>query len=531
MQAVRGFSQIAAQKQQLGFLQRQQVDRQAEDLAGAKPDRPDQGPPLAKPAGVKDSPSSIPQGTAIGQLLPNSCKETCKETLEIDADHAVRCQLQRTAVNSPPAPTSSMAADSHLQLPQPEGQSQQLAGSHVKITEQSMSAQPSRPVLNDGCIQQPASTHDAEPDAKVRQGSQRSASSLTVPSSQSRSLPASRTFKKRAAPQPDTIACKQASEHCRTADVLPSVGLLAQGQDGRSMPANTHGATARAAKRAKQAVASTDDADGFVKATPQHRASKAPAGTLTGAARPAGKAHAAGKASPATVVSQPRDNPAGSSPQARQSQHEPVSRRSLRPRQAHTTAVVDSSSEHDSHISNFADESSDADSAAELRAGAARHARVNKAGINVSKVACASKRQISASAGRKTGRQHVSSTDEEEDTALPETAVCDSEADGVGTDEVLGESSEEEVARPGKAARLPAKNAVQKRTSAQQAKQAAARPGRGGRAGAAGTGRGGYRRTATRQNFVRSNLKASCMTHGCEMHCTLHGSVTGLPGL
>jgi len=252
MQAVRGFSQIAAQKQQLGFLQRQQVDRQAEDLAGAKPDRPDQGPQLAKPAGVKDSPSSIPQGTAIGQLLPNSCKETCKETLEIDADHAVRCQLQRTAVNSPPAPTSSMAADSHLQLPQPEGQSQQLAGSHVKITEQSMSAQPSRPVLNDGCIQQPASTHDAEPDAKVRQGSQRSASSLTVPSSQSRSLPASRTFKKRAAPQPDTIACKQASEPSKPADLLQSESQLAQGQDERSMPANTHGATARAPKRAKQ---------------------------------------------------------------------------------------------------------------------------------------------------------------------------------------------------------------------------------------------------------------------------------------
>ncbi len=213
--------------------------------------------------------------------------------------------------------------------------------------------------------------------------------------------------------------------------------------------------------------------------------------------------------------SQLRDNPAGSSAEAQQSQHEPVSRRSLRPRQAHTTAVVDSSSEHDSNISNFADDSSDADSAAELRKGASRRERVNKAGMNASKVVCLSKRQTSASAGGKARRQHVSSTDEEADTALPETAVCDSEADDGGTDEVLGESSEEEFARPGNAARLPAKNGFPKRASAQQAKQAAAAPGRGGRAGAAGTGRGGYRRTATRQNFVRSNLKASRFTHRC----------------
>ncbi len=530
MQAARGFSQIAAQKQHLGFRQRQQVGRQAEDLAGAKPDRPDQGPQLAQPAAATNSPSGIPQGTATGQLLPNSCKETCKETFEAGTVTAVRCQLQRTAVNSPPAASSSMAADSQLQVPQPEGQSQQLAGSLVKPAEQSTLAQPSRPVLNVGCVRQPVRTCDAERDARVQQGYQRSGSMLAEPGSQSKSLPVSRTLRKRAAPQPDAIACKQAGQP--SADVPQSVSQVAQGQDGRTMAANTHGATARAAKRAKQAVASTDDADGFVKATPQHRASKAPAGTLTGAARPAGKAHAAGKARPAAaVVRQPRDNPAGSSTEAQQSQHEPVSRRSLRPRRVQNTAVVDSSSEHDSHISSFSDESSDADSAAELRAGAARHARIEKAGLNASRVARARKRQISVSAGRKAGRQHVSSTDEEEDTALMETAVCDSEADDGGTDEVLGESSEEEVARSGKAARLPAKNGFQERTSAQQAKQAAARPGRGGRAGAAGTGRGGYRRTATRQNFVRSNLKASCMTHGCEMHCTLHGSVTGLPGL
>ena len=514
MQAVRGFSQIAAQKQQLGFLPKQQVERHAEDLAGAKPDRPDQGPQLAQPAAATNSPSGALQGTSTGQLLPNSCKETCKETLEAGTGTAVRCQLQHTAVNSPPAASSSMAADSHSQPPQPEGQSQQLACAHVKTIEQSILAQPSRPVLNDGCVQQPVRTCDAEQDAKVQQGSQRRGSRLTVPSSQSRSLPVSRTLKKRAAPQPDTIACKQANEPSKPADLLQSVGQLAQGQDGRTMPANTHGATARAPKRAKQAVASNDDAGGLVRAVPQHRARKAPARALTGAARPAGKAHAAGKASPAAaVVSQPRDNPAGSSAEAQQPQHEPVSRRSLRPRQAHTTAVVNSSTEHDSNISNFADESSDADSAAGLRAGAARHARVDKAGMNASKVACASKRQISASAGRKARRQHVSSTDEEEDTALMETAVCDSEADDGGTDEVLGESSEEEAARSGKAARLPAKNGFRKRASAQQTKQAAARPGRGGRGGAAGTGRGGYRRTATRQNFVRSNLKASCMTH------------------
>ena len=533
MQAVRGFSQIAAQKQQPGFLQKQQIERRAESMAGAHLDQPDQRPQLAKPAAATnslDSPSGVLQGTSTGQLLPNSCQETCQETLEADAGPALHCQPQHTAVSSPPAPSSSMAADSHLQLPQPEGESQQLAGSHIKTTEQSTSVQPSRPMLNDWCIQQPASTHDAEQDAKVQQKSQRSGSRLAEPSRQSRSLPVSRTLKKRAAPQPDTIACKQAGEPCRTADFPQSVNKLAQGQDGRTMPANTHGVTARAAKRAKQAVASTDDADGFVKAMPQHRASKAPAQALTRASRPAGKAHAAGKASPAAaVVSQPR---AGSSEEAQQSQHEPVSRRSLRPRQAHTTAVVDSSSEHDSNISNFADESSDADSAAELRADASGHESADKAGLNACKVARARKRQISASAGRKARRQHLSSTDEEEDIALMETAVCDSGADAVGTDEVLGESSEEELARSGKAARLPAKNGFQKRTGGQQAKQAAAGPGRGGRGGAAGTGQGGYKRTATRQNFVRSNLKASCITHGCRMHCTrLHECEPGPLGL
>ena len=516
MQAVRGFSQIAAQKQQLGF---QQVDRHAEDLAGAKPDRPDQGPQLAQPAAATNSPSGALQGTSTGQLLPNSCKKTCKETFEAGTGTAVRCWLQHTAVNSPAAPSSLMAANSHLQLPQPDGQSQQLASSRVKPAEQSISAQPSRPVLNDGCIQQPASTHDAEHDAKVRQGFPRSGSRLAEPSSQSRSLPVSRTLKKRAAPQPDTIACKQANEISKSADIPQSVSQLAQGQDGRTMPAKTHGATARA----KQAVASTDDADGLVRAMPQQRASKAPARALTCASRPAGKAHAARKASPAAaVVSQARDNPAGSSAEAQQSQREPVSRRSLRSRQAHTTAAVNSSSEHDSNISNFADESSDADSAAELRAGASRRERADKAGMTASKVACASKRQISASVGRKASRQHVSSTDEEaEDTALLETAVCDSEADDGGTDEVLRESSEDDVARSGKTARLPAQNGVQMSTGGQQAKQAAARPGRGGRGGAAGTGRGGYRRTATRQNFVRSNLKASCIKYGCKTRCAM----------
>ena len=512
MQAVRGFSQIAAQKQQLGFLQKQQAERHAEGTAGAKHDQPEQ-PQLAQPAAATHIPSGVPQGTATGQLLPNSCKETCKATPEADAGTAVRCQLQRTAVNSPPAPSSSMAADSHLQLPQREGQSQQLAGSYVKSTEQSMSAQPSRPVLNDGYMQQPVRTCDAEHDTRVQQGSLRSTSRLAEPSSQSRSLAVSRTLKRRAAPQSDGNACKQTGESSKSAEVLQSVSQLAQGQYGRTMPANTHGATARATKRAKQA-SGNDDADRPVRAVAQHRASKAPAGTLPGAARPAGKAHAAGKASPAAaVVRQPR---AGSSAEARQFQQEPVSCRSLRPRQARTTAVVDSSSEHDSDNNFFVDESSDVDSAAELRAGASRHDGVNKAGMKACKVACASTRQISASAGRKTKRQQVSSTDEDEDTALPETAVCDSEADDGGTDEVLGESSEEELARPSKTARLPAKNGFRKRTGGQQAKQAAAGPRKGGRAGAVGTGRGGYRRTATRQNFVRSNLKASCITHAAK---------------
>ncbi len=228
MQAVRGFSQIAAQKQQPGFAQRQQVERQAENMAGAHHDRPDQ-PHLAQPAAATnspDSPSGALQGTSTGQLLPNSCKETCKETVETDVGTAGRCQLQRTAVSSPPAASSSMAADSQLQLPQPDGQSQPLAGSHVKTTEQSMSAHTSRPVLNDGCTQQPVRTCDAEHDAKVQRGSQRSGSRLAEPSSQGRSLPASRTLKKRAAPQPDTIACKQASEPSKPADLLQSESQL-----------------------------------------------------------------------------------------------------------------------------------------------------------------------------------------------------------------------------------------------------------------------------------------------------------------
>jgi len=75
MQAVRGFSQIAAQKQQPGFLQKQQVKRHTEGTAGAEHDRPDK-PQLAQPAAAEDSPSGIPQGTLTGQLLPNSCKET-----------------------------------------------------------------------------------------------------------------------------------------------------------------------------------------------------------------------------------------------------------------------------------------------------------------------------------------------------------------------------------------------------------------------------------------------------------------------
>ena len=525
MQTVRGFSQIAAQKQQLGFLQEQPCERRAEDSAGAQYDQPDQ-PQLAQPAAATDSnnsPSGVLQGSSTGQLLPNSCNKT----READAGTAVRCQLQRTAVNSPPAPSSSTAADSHLQLPQPDGQLQQFPGSRAKTTEQSMSVQPSKPVPNDGCLPQPVSAHDAE----VHQGSQRSSSRLAEPSSQSRSLPVSRSLK-RAAPQPDAIACRQASEPSTSAGVLQSVSHHAQGRDGRTMQANTHGAMARATKRAKQAVASSDGADGLVRAAAQHRASKAPARALTGAARPAGKAHAAGKACPAAAtVTQPTDNAAGGSAEARQSQHEPVSRRSLRPRQAHTTAVVDSSSEHDSNISNSTDESSHADPAVELRAGASRHERAGKAGMNACKVAGASKRQISIAAGRKMRRQHVSSTDEEADTALMETAVCDSEANDGGTDEVLGESSEDEVARSGKAAKLPAKNGFKKRSGGQQAKQAAAGPGRGGRGGAAGTGRGGYKRTAIRQNFVRSNLKASCITHSCHIHCTMYESVTGLPGL
>lgn len=523
MQAVRGFSQIAAQKQQLGFLQKQQGGRHAEDTAVPEHDRQDQ-PHLAQHAASANSlhsPSGVLQGTSSGQLLPSSCKETCKETLEADAGPAVHCQLQHTAVSSLHAPSSSMAANSNLQLPQPEGQSKQAACSCVKTTEQSMSARPSKPVLNDGCIQQPASTYNAEHDAQVQRGSQCSGSGLAVPNSQSRSLPVSRILKRRAAPQPDATACKHAGEPSKSADVLQSASQLAQGQDGRTMPANMHGATARATKRAKQAVAGKDDADGPVRAVAQHWASKVPAGTLNGIARPAGKAHTAGKASPAAAeVKQTR---ATSSAEARQFQHASVSRRSLRPPQAHTIAVVDSSSEHDSDHSSSVDEFSDADSAAELRAGASRRERVDKAGTNACKVAFASKRQAGVSAGRKARRQHVSSTDEAEDTALMETAVCDSEADDTGTHEVLGESSEEELARPSKAARLPAKTAIQKRSNAQQA---APRPGRGGRAGAAGTGRGGYKRTATRQNFVRSNLKASCITHSCHTHCTMCKSVS-----
>ncbi len=604
LQVVKGFSQIAAQKKQLGFLQKQQASttpptdaaphqraRQppADDVPTGSQSKPHQSvgtgsthstatplvhcgtAPVHQPTLVHCGTAPVHQPTVHASChFPAAVDALQGSSATADASRPWAASLaegsqQQPAVNrSIPA---QPASESQLAVPPPQcepaGNAQQLDPVVLPQLEPAPHSQ------QHGCVgasphgaaqQQRSPGSGSAPAGTTHQGGQPLRGTDVLLAQDSNPVAAlGRPCKKRNAPEPNA----------RLTDCSEPDGLTTESQHARQttqhkqrcdIPASTSAASVQAANSRAPKRASTASRRP-VDAVPKSRATKATSKPPLHKSGTAGKAcparHAAMEAAQrdSTLVSKTGTagkgctaSPAEDGPHVSKLQHsqpETMRRRSLRTPRAKAAAVVDRSSGDGSPgcDSDFADWSSaggsDPDQNGSDLAGnvseldqdgsdlgqeisnlrkAARRRPASKAGMRGQRLVGVSH----ATAGANSNQQFVSSTDGKKQEAAAEeegwssqSVVGDSDADNDG-DSVVGDSKQGPVAKSGKARQLPP---IQKRTGTQQAKQAAAVPGRGGRGGAS-AGRGGHRRTATRQNFVRCNLKASLFWQS--LKATLH---------
>ena len=490
-QAVRGFRQIASQKQQLGVLPKQQTSTlPVQDIDGEQP--------AATPGNCVGQPRS--SGGAAPMQPPDVIPPVQR------ADTGAVHQLETAPSSCAHAPSALCSTPADSALLHSHDRQHQLAGLQPRAAEQSHLQQLAHPPQADSTkhAMQLVGTSGAEHANGKQPTRPDTGSVLAVTTSHSKSLPQIQSSRKRSVPEPDARVTDSAAAIHTAASGPHNPDDTAQEQLQSCVSADGPAVCSQVTKRARPAGAGAARQTP-VSTKPNSKACKAPARAKACRTRRAGKAcsAAAGQAG----MQSTSNAPDGSSQQAHQ---ERVTRRPLRTCQTNSTAVINSFSEHDSSSDDYADGSSHADSDTTPDLDALHDVSVCKTAVR----AVRSTRQelsVRANAGHEPSQQYASSTNQEAEFA--ETVVCDSDADDTGSGEVLGASPERAVTKSSKRTRLPSKTAV--RAGAQQAKQASARSDKGGQSSAAGARRGGHRRTATRQNFVRCNLKASCTAHAC----------------
>lgn len=465
MQAVRGFSQIAAQKQQLKFPQKQQLStqQQAAHDAHGRQESPRKDPAVSQNIAYGNTHAGLSSSTLSVQLQQS-------QTITQDSRAGLPPLPQTLSDTHIDALSGSGTAGpvSHPHLSWPEGKQINIA-----IT-QSIPAQPRLAICTLASKEAgPAETTD-------------------------RSTTLARPSKKRSMPEPDILPtnCKAAQHpHASTrahAQKLPT-----------SLPTSAQAIGSRSAKCAKPAAE---------RQAAHHSALNSKASKVLTTAH--SKAITAGKACRIHAVDgagQRADEAQVSNTQLQQERHEPVRRQSQRTHQAKTAAVVDTSSEHGSDNSNYADDMSAASSDPEQEAHVGKastrkpasqnrlHGRTQTGPVHV---------HTQANPRPKRSQQVVSSSEFDGEEDVSESVVCNSDDDDADSGgDILGKGPKECIARKTRVNRLPIKAGLQQQVGAQQAKHAAAFTGRGASSKA---GRGGHKRAATRQNFVRCNLKASC---------------------
>ena len=472
MQAVRGFSQIAAQKQQLGFLQKQQLStqQQAAHAAHGRQESPRKDPAVSQNIAYGNTHAGLSSCTLSVQLQQS-------QTFTKDS-HARLPPLPQTLsdTNINALSGSGTAGPvSHPHLSWPEGK-------QIKIgITQSIPAQPRLAVCtlaSKGVV--PAETSD-------------------------RSTTLARPSKKRSMPEPDILPTDcNAEDGSGKAAQHPHASTRAHAQKlPTSLPTSAQAIGSRSAKCAKPAAE---------RQAAHHSALNSKASKVLTTAH--GKAITAGKARITHAdngAGQHADEAQVSNTQLQREWHEPVRRQSLRTRQAKTAAVVDTSSEHGSDNSDYAVDMSAASSDPEQEAHIVGKPAMRKPASHNSLHGCTQTGPVQAHTQAnprpKHSQQAVSGSEFDEEDLL-ESVVCNSDDDDADSGgEILAKGPKEPVARKSRVNRLPIKAGLQQQVGAQQGKHAAAFTGRGASNKA---GRVGHKRTATRQNFVRCNLKASC---------------------
>ena len=233
------------------------------------------------------------------------------------------------------------------------------------------------------------------------------------------------------------------------------------------------------------------------------------------------KAGRAGKACTAGKARQALPLPHGQ-PVAVLADAQPVRRQGLRVRKAASAVVNDTSDEEDGSMSEYADPSCTAE-----ESGDDLYKTHNQAGFKPARMARLHRRATAAAVidsssdniNQRQSQQCGSSPDEQkhQDESAAPSSVTEDDSDA----DIIAESPEQADGKPGKSSRAPVRGRVQRSAGTQRAKHDSA----GSVPGAASSSRGGHRRAATRQNFVRCNLKASLtcsIVHIHKMSCVLH---------
>ena len=235
-----------------------------------------------------------------------------------------------------------------------------------------------------------------------------------------------------------------------------------------------------------------------------------------------GKARSAGKAGPG-LLSSPSEQPSASLQLAFS---QTVIRRSLRARKSAPVVVDDTSAEEDGSSSDYTDTASaidcdPADNSPHAGGSNARHHA--RSGRQVAADSLPERNDNSVLEEQTRGRKFSSEIGgrRQEEQSVVSSSGTDADSDV----ENVVDSPEQPATKAGKRKRAPSGVGVQKPAGPQHAKRHSAGPeagqrsgtmsasrggkgGSGGRASASRGGRGG-KRTHTRQNFVRCNLKAS----------------------
>ena len=226
----------------------------------------------------------------------------------------------------------------------------------------------------------------------------------------------------------------------------------------------------------------------------------------TGKACSAGKAYSAGKAGPGLLS--PPDQPKAMLETA---MPQPVTRHSLRVRKSAPVIVDGTSAEEEGSSSDYTDDVSANDCEPadhSLRAGGSKAAH-RSAGTR-QQLATDNSTDPSGTSALK-GQTHCQESKDEDGQHEPQSLLHCSDTDIDSDVDNVIDSPEQPASKAGKRKRATPRGGVQKLAGAQRAKRDLAGLESSHQAGASRGGRGGRgsRRGATRQNFVRCNLKAS----------------------